>query len=102
MAKRHDPGNETFFRGLNQKIRNFGGLLTRETPETADLVCECADFGCFATLKVPVGEFERIKSDRRHFIVCPGHVCSEFESIVERHDAYVVVEKTRVPNSSTA
>ena len=100
MIERVDPGHETFFRGLNQKIRTRWSLRARGTGETVDLMCECADFGCFATLKVPLSEFDRIKSDRRRFIVSPGHTYSKFESVVETHDDYVVVQKTRVPDSS--
>jgi hypothetical protein len=89
MALHPDPDNELYFRRLNVSI-----LRTAPKGENLDAVCECADIGCFASIGVPSDEFERIRSQIRHFIVAPGHVFPELELIVERHEGFHVVEKT--------
>ena len=83
--------NELFFKGLNERIR----ALHRTWGEAAllDVVCECADAGCFATLAVETSEYDRIRASPRLFIVSPGHERPELERVVERVDEYHVVEK---------
>jgi hypothetical protein len=89
MAEHPDPENELYFRRLNVSI-----LRTAPKGESFDAVCECADIGCFAPIALPSDEFERIRSQIRRFVVAPGHVFPDLEVIVERHEAFQVVEKT--------
>jgi len=38
-------------------------------------------------------EYETVRADAMHFAVVPGHEVPDVESVVERYDAYVVIEK---------
>ena len=37
--------------------------------------------------------YEEVRRFPTHFIVAAGHVCGEYERVVEQVDGYVVVEK---------
>jgi hypothetical protein len=43
---------------------------------------------------VPSVEYERVREDARHFLVAPGHEIPDVEVVVERNEAYYVVEKS--------
>ena len=89
MSEHPDPQNELYFRRLNVTI-----LRTAPTGERLDAVCECADIGCFASIALPLDEFERVRNQIRRFVVAAGHVFPELEVVVERHEGFYVVEKT--------
>ena len=93
MSDHQDPRNELFFRQLNESIRSLRTMLRTEV---LDAVCECADIGCFAPVTLPFGEFDRIRSAARRFIVSPGHVVPALEFVVERHEGFLVVEKAEL------
>ena len=84
--------NESIFRQVNEQIeslnRDFGGEERAMT-----VICECANGDCTERLEIPVSEYEKVRSDPRRFIVVSGHEVPEFDSIVERGDAYDIVEK---------
>jgi hypothetical protein len=40
-----------------------------------------------------LAEYEAIRAEPTRFFVVPGHERPEIESVVERHGAYLVVEK---------
>jgi hypothetical protein len=40
-----------------------------------------------------VGEYEALRKDGTRFAVVPGHEVPDIERVVERHQAYWVVEK---------
>ena len=56
-------------------------------------LCECDDPGCAQALWLPLGEYERAVSAPDRFVVLPGHEDPAVESVVETHDAYLVVSK---------
>ena len=58
-----------------------------------DFVCECADGACTQRITVPLGTYERVRSDARRFLVVPGHERTELERVVEQGDGFLVVEK---------
>jgi hypothetical protein len=55
--------------------------------------CECGTFGCNTLIEVTMGEYERVRTHPRQFVVATGHEQPEFETIVSAGDAYTVVEK---------
>ena len=90
MREQRVAQNELIFRRLNEQIRK----VERDSAhESLDAVCECADKQCFAHLAIPLAEYERVRRDPRWFAVAPGHELAELETVVERHESYVVVEK---------
>ena len=59
-----------------------------------EIHCECGAFRtCDAKLRLPVEEYERIRSQDDRFAVAPGHESPELETVVERHETWFVVDK---------
>jgi hypothetical protein len=80
--------NEARFREINENAQ--GRRL--ETGQ-GRFVCECADAGCVAWVELDPLEYERIHENPRDFIVKPGHEQLDIETIVERDENFLVVEK---------
>ena len=84
--------NEATFRKVNEGMRTLedeAGLLT--------FVCECGRLGCDRLIQLTRGEYETVREDPRRFAILDGHEILEVETIVQRHDRYVVVEKIAGP-----
>src|SRR4051794_15401944 len=73
-------------RAFNEQLDRLGGepLLYR---------CECGLIGCDAAIRMERQDYASLRSDVRHFGVLPAHVIPEAERVVERHGAWVTVEK---------
>lgn len=83
--------NEALFRAVNEQIEALNQRLAGPGP--MDIVCECADAQCVERLHVELSEYERVRKDAHRFLVAPGHVIPEFESVIEEHTGYHVIEK---------
>jgi hypothetical protein len=55
--------------------------------------CECLMAGCREKIPLTRDEYEAVRADRRRFFVVPGHQDEHLESVVDSHDAYLVIEK---------
>lgn len=82
--------NEGLFRAVNEQIV---GLTDSWGGEPLDLVSECGDRDCMQRVRVDPPEYERIRQDPHRFIVIPGRELPDVETVVERNDGYLVVEK---------
>lgn len=60
---------------------------------SAFFVCECGHFGCSDTVKVPVAEYEAVRTSFDRFLLVPGHEIEAVDKVVERHGHYLVVVK---------
>jgi hypothetical protein len=83
--------NEATFRTINEGIARGEG-----EPGDAKRVgfrCECARLGCTTILEIPPAEYEAVRAHGRRFVVAPGHVVPETETVVARHGSYEVIEK---------
>ena len=85
--------NEALSREINERIE--AGRWPGED-ESPAFLCECARLGCNVLVELTIGEYEHIRADARRFVLAPGHELPETEFVVERHPAYVVVEKQGV------
>jgi predicted ThiF/HesA family dinucleotide-utilizing enzyme len=86
--------NEANFRKVNEGMevgQDPSGLLT--------FVCECGRLGCNMLIQLTRAEYEAIRGDPRRFAIVAGHEILEAEKIVERHDRYLVVEKSGDPEA---
>jgi hypothetical protein len=83
--------NEEIFRDVNDKIEE--GAEQHDVATPLPFHCECGSAACFETIEIPPPEYERIVEDRYRFVLIPGHEDAEIERVVERHEAFVVVEK---------
>lgn len=83
--------NEATFREINEAIQR--GQWPGEEASPSAFRCECARLGCNQLIELPAAEYERIRQHPRRFILAIGHELPEVETVVERQDGYVVVEK---------
>jgi hypothetical protein len=83
--------NEDLFRRTNEAIER--GQWGDEPSKEIRFRCECARLECNLPVEVTLADYERVRAFSRRFIVCPGHELPEFETVVDRSDRYVVVEK---------
>jgi hypothetical protein len=84
--------NEALFRVVNERIEALN-LAFATLTETMDIVCECGDIHCAERVVLGLADYERIRAESTHFVVVPGHELPEVETVVERGDGFVVVEK---------
>jgi hypothetical protein len=82
--------NEALARRINDRIE----YQRPRNGESADsFICECVRVDCGGVLELSIGEYARVRSHPRRFVVLPGHEEAAVESTVEVHPGYVVVEK---------
>jgi hypothetical protein len=84
--------NESLFREVNEQIESLNRDFGVEPPVMM-VICECANGDCTERVEIRSSEYEKVRADPRRYIVVPGHVLPEFESVVESGDGYDVVEK---------
>ena len=82
--------NQTLFRDVNERIKNFDD----SNPET-EFVCECARPECQEMIAMSLDDYDEIRRVPTHFLVVAneGHVFLDVERIVETRSGYWVVEK---------
>jgi hypothetical protein len=84
--------NEALFREVNERVAEVAEqFIAGETP--VNFNCECADRACAEQIPMTVGEYEALRKVETRFAVVPGHEVPDIERVVERHQAYLVVEK---------
>ena len=83
--------NEAIFRDVNEALRAGHWPGEESTPIT--FRCECGQLGCSRLIDLTAKEYERIRDHPRRFFVAPDHEVPEAETVVDRRDTYVVVEK---------
>jgi len=86
--------NEALFREVNSHIAEMEEQTRRtDWGEPLPLVCECAQIGCRAPIEVDAATFERVRAEPRWFLVALGHEQPEIETVVERREDYLIVQK---------
>jgi hypothetical protein len=86
--------NEATFRKVNEGMEagpDASGLLR--------FVCECGRLHCTKLIELTRAEYEGVRGNPRRFAIVEGHEILEAEMIVERHDRYLVVEKSGDPEA---
>ena len=84
--------NEALFREVNEEVQRLTERLQGDT-DRADFVCECSRAECTEWLHVALALYESVRAAPRRFLLVAGLERPELESVVERGDGYVVVEK---------
>lgn len=86
--------NEQLFREVNLHIAELQEGSHKLTVEgLLPLVCECVHTGCTTPIEVDPDTFEQVRGNPLQFLVTPGHEDLDVESVVERQDGYLIVEK---------
>lgn len=83
--------HQILLREVNERIEQLNGDWEQTGRDM--VLCECGHPGCLEKIEVAAADYERVRRFPTRFLVKPGHVASRSERIVERTDAYVVVEK---------
>lgn len=82
--------NESLFKDVNKNILKTSA---EGRYEEAHFICECGERDCEAKIALPVETYGHIRQDKRVFFVKPGHEIPKAETVIERHDSYLLVEK---------
>jgi hypothetical protein len=83
--------NEALFRVANERMARWEER--HEGAEAELYYCECASPDCRTQVKLAKQDYERVRAHSRQFFVAPGHEIPDVETVVERHDEWLVVEK---------
>jgi hypothetical protein len=87
--------NEALMREVNQRVaelREQGSW--GDDDRLMEIHCECGAFpDCDTKLSLPVEDYERVRAQDDRFAVAPGHESSELETVVERTDTWLIVDK---------
>jgi hypothetical protein len=83
--------NEAAYRVANERMLAWEERHGNEEPEL--YLCECASLRCPERISLSRAQYEAVRADPCHFLCAPGHEELQVETVVERHDTYVVVEK---------
>ena len=86
--------NDARFREANEKIEATAAALDTDGSKIPFL-CECADMSCTTIVRLPMQEYEEVRSDPRLFLNAPGHhVAAQGAAVVvEERQGYEVVRK---------
>ena len=84
--------NEMLFRSVNENIEEAASSARSVMP-TFEFFCECSSVGCVDRLLLSRADYERARSNGDLFLVSPGHEDVSVERVVERHPAFLIVEK---------
>jgi hypothetical protein len=83
--------NEVTSREINEGIQEAHDGAAPD--EHLRVLCECGHESCERVIAITRPEYERVRSDARHFAVIRDHVIADVEDIVEETDRFAVVAK---------
>lgn len=84
--------NEALFRSINELIEQ-AATASGVDEHVFEFLCECSDSACTLLLPLTVAEYEHVRADPTQFLVAPGHVVGDIETVVARPGPYLVVRK---------
>jgi hypothetical protein len=76
---------ERFFRAVNEEIAANDGH------GTTLFLCECGNPACREGLQLTAMALRHLHAENGLFVVLPGHEIVDLETVVDRHDGYLVV-----------
>lgn len=82
-------------RTVNDQIAELDERAEWAAPEQQfEFQCECGKTsGCEDRLLMTLAEYERVRRQRDRFAVAPGHDTDEIESVVEKDERFLIVDK---------
>src|SRR3954467_3559596 len=89
--------NQSLFREVNERVKDVNDHWKGFT-SLGEWLCECANETCTERIEMSGDEYEKIREQGACFFVAPSddHVWPDVERVVERRDAYWIVEKIDV------
>jgi hypothetical protein len=83
--------NEATSREINERLER--AHADAPSGRYLRMVCECGLATCDRMIAITGPEYERVRSDARHFAVVGEHVVADVEVVVDENDRFVVVAK---------
>jgi hypothetical protein len=78
---------ELFFRAINEEIaRNDGHGTTL-------FLCECGNSACTEDIALTAAALQHLHAENGLFVVLAGHEIPDVETVVDRHNGYLVVRR---------
>ena len=102
QRRRRFAENEALYRSVNEKIESISRAFALSVEEQLRVICECGLFDCAEQIEVPIGTYERVRSDPTLFIVVPGHELPEVEVVAEQQESFTIVCKNKAEGRSVA
>ena len=84
--------NEALFRQLNERVSDIVTELS-DAASSIDIFCECGERDCLEKVTVGRAQYEQVRENSLRFMVAPGHQVPDIETVVEEHEAFMVVQK---------
>jgi len=84
--------NEVLFRQVNERLREVAENFSL-VAERAEFICECGKSDCMEPVELTLGDYERVRSNPRWFVIRPGHQTIDVERVIEEHEQWHLVEK---------
>ena len=85
--------NEAMYRSVNLEIERVSEEVRGGPDDRLEIICECGEDGCDATLDVTRAEYDEAHEQHDRFMVAPGHENEQIEHVVKRTPRYLVVDK---------
>jgi hypothetical protein len=88
--------NEALHREVNERLAEMDKQADAgwaSDDQLFEFICECGKERCDARVRMPLEEYEEVRSQDDRFAVYPGHERDEIERIVRRGEGFVVVDK---------
>jgi hypothetical protein len=95
MDPRHEriSRNEAMYRAVNREIEQASEQVGDGPRDRIEVICECGEDGCSATLELTLAEYDEAHGQLDRFVVAPGHEDETIEHVVTRAERYLVVDK---------
>jgi hypothetical protein len=55
--------------------------------------CECSNRECRERMSLRRADYEKVRADAGQFVLIPGHEVPDVETVIERQEGWVIVEK---------
>lgn len=95
--------NQVTFKEANARIQRqvVKILPTRDKNVfSVGFTCECSRESCREQIELTIEQYHQLINNNRQFVLKPFHYETDLEKVVERHTAYDIVEKYKVPPPS--
>ncbi len=86
------PRNSALLRQVNDRILEVSAGWGSPA-EPIGFLCECGDLDCTAVVTITVDEFREAARVPNRLLVARGHEVPEADAVVERVDAYFIVDR---------
>jgi len=83
--------NEAMFRTANERMAEWEEHRINEAEEL--YFCECADDDCREKVSLRKADYERVRSNSRHFVIARDHEIPDVETVISKHEGWAVIEK---------